>query len=83
MITHRVSKETQLFLMDFSWGPGSGTLVYTLLQKKGNFNNVLRLSVQKKRIVRALPAIPPFWYDNDEDAFFAVHDSRVQIVDPI
>ncbi len=44
-------KETQLFSMDFSWGPGSGScnlgscitpnsLVYTLLQKKGNFRNV-------------------------------------------
>ncbi len=51
---HSVSKETQLFFVDFSWGPGSGScmppnsLVYTLLQKKGNFKNVailLRLSV--------------------------------------
>ncbi len=51
---HSVSKETQLFFMDFSWGPGSGScitpdsLVYTLLQKKGNFRNVaflLRKSV--------------------------------------
>ncbi len=44
-------KETQLFSVDFSWGPGSGScnlgswetpdsLVYTLLQKKGNFRNV-------------------------------------------
>ncbi len=63
---HSFSKETQLFFMEFSWGPGSGScdpgpweicilvfitpysLVYTLLQKKGNFKKVafiLRLSV--------------------------------------
>ena len=53
-ILHSVSKETQLFFVDFSLGPGPGScitpdsMVYTLLQKTGNFQNVaflLRKSV--------------------------------------